>query len=203
MKTRALAAALVAAGIALTACSTPPADAPVDLTGQDAFAGPDSATSKAADDQAIAAAAAKVEEFTVVLARVESDPAVDVSALDSVSAGAILDLVKANVSLRRSQGIVSTGGITVARWTVSKVDAPQDGDGRPEPGAQPPSTSVSASTCPDTNRGVQTALACWVRITQCRSLGCLLSLTPVWPDPVGWRITADAVQQSGLPCDPI
>lgn len=202
MKTRALAAALVAAGIALTACSTPPADAPVDLTGQDAFAGPDSATSKAADDQAIAAAAAKVEEFTVVLARVESDPAVDVSALDSVSAGAILDLVKANVSLRRSQGIVSTGGITVARWTVSKVDAPQDGDGRPEPGT----ATVDLRVCFDVS-GYESRRPDGTSVLGAnhpmQELGLPTVTNPVWPDPVGWRITADAVQQSGLPCDPI
>lgn len=204
MTRRALAVAAIFAAVSITACSNTTQDeAPVDLdlTGQDAFASPTGSPAENADDQASAAAAAKIEEFTAVLAKVETDPAVDVNALDTVSAGAILDQVKANVVLRRSQGIVSTGGITVARWTVSKLAVPQDQDGRPTPGI----ATVDLRVCFDVS-GYESERPDGTSVLDpdhpAQELGLPTVTNPIWPDPNGWRITADAVQRSGLPCDP-
>lgn len=136
MKTRALAAALVAAAsIALTACSTPPADAPVDLTGQDAFTGSDSATSsKSADDQAADAAVAAVREFYAVMGEVDSDSLIPVETLARVAGGPVLDKYTADILLRRSKAVTSTGAITVVDAQVTDRGVPQDDAAKPSPG---------------------------------------------------------------------
>lgn len=133
MKTRALAAALAAAaGIALTACSTPSADAPVDLTGQDAFTGPDTAaSSKTADDQAADAALAAVREFYAVMGEVDSDSLIPVEALARVAGGPVLDKYTADIRLRRSKAVTSTGAITVVDAQVTDRGVPQDDAGKP------------------------------------------------------------------------
>lgn len=192
--------AVVAAASISVACGTGDTEAtPVATTTQPVLTGPEG-VEKSPEQQATEQATAKVNEFFAVLAKVESDPAVDINMLDSVASGRILDQLKANVNLRRSQGIVSTGAATVADAFVSELQAPKDADGNPIK----EEASATLRVCIDSSNYDQirpdgTSVLPPDRVRQ--ELGKPTLENVAWPDSSGWRIVSDAVTSSGTPCD--
>ncbi|MBV6762643.1 hypothetical protein [Rhodococcus opacus] len=198
--TTALAMGILTATAITAACGTENTDTPaITTTAQPALNGPEG-SQKAPEQQASEAAIAKVNEFFAVLARVESDPTIDINTLDTVASGTILDQVKANVTLRRSQGIVSTGALNVVDATVTAVDAPIGEDGTPTSG----SARADLRVCVDGSDYQQrrpdgSSTLDPNRIP--RELGKPTLENVNWPDASGWRVISDSVNKSGTACD--
>ena len=189
------AAALVAVGIALSACSTTTDTPPVDLTGgQDAFDSPTGSATESADDQAAEAALAKMREFYSVQGELDSDAAIPVERLAQVAGGPVLEKYTADILLRRSKAVTSTGAITVVNAQVTDQGVPQDHAGAPIPGAAwvhvVACTDISTweSRYPDgssamlSDRGQYEIATLTVRNAE-------------WPEASGWRVTSQTVDK--------
>ncbi|MFC9358712.1 hypothetical protein ACFTZB_19350 [Rhodococcus sp. NPDC057014] len=185
--------------VGATACSdTGAADPTVELTatGDPAFEGPDGAdmSNKTPDELAREQALAKVNDFYAVLGSVEADPGASTDTINAVAADPVLAGRVGDITLRRSQGITSSGAITVVASSVSDLSVPVDNDGesRPEPAwvhvractdisgwttSYPDGTSAMK---PDRGRFEATAIT--VR-------------NPAWPDANGWRVTSQTVEK--------
>ena len=196
---RTTAAALAAAALlaAVAACSDKTDDPNVTLTStaDPAFGGPDgTATAKTPDEQARAQALAKVNDYYALLGSVEADPAASTDAISTVAADPVLSGQVGNITLRRSQGITSTGAITVVNSSVSDLEVPVDENGKPR--TEPAWVHVQACTdisgwenqyqdgtsAMKPDRGQFESTAITVR-------------NPEWPDANGWRVTSQTVEK--------
>lgn len=150
---------------------------------------------KPAEEQAGDAAIAKVADFYAVRGEVDADPAVPVEKLSQVAGDPVLGKYTADAMLRRSEGVTSTGQITVVSSKVTDLDAPSDESGEPIDG--PAWVHVEACTdittwnavradgtsAMDSNRGTYELARFTVRNAD-------------WPDASGWRVTSQTVEKA-------
>lgn len=196
-RTAAAILAVVAAASISVACGTGDTGAtPVTTTTQPVLTGPEG-VDKSPEQQATDSAIAKIDDFYASLGAVEADPAKPVEELDRVAGGPVLPKAIADISLRRSQGITSTGAITVVNSTVTDLSAPKDEDGNPIP--SPDGAWVKTVTCTDIsgwntvfpdgtstmdpNRGQFETAQITVR-------------NAAWPDSSGWRVTSETNEKT-------
>ncbi|MGB7236433.1 MAG: hypothetical protein WBD41_10665 [Rhodococcus sp. (in: high G+C Gram-positive bacteria)] len=183
--------AVVAAASISVACGTGDTEAtPVTTTTQPVLTGPEG-VEKSPEQQATDSAIAKIDEFYASRGAVEADPAKAVQELDRVAGGPVLPKVSDDISLRRSQGITSTGAIVVVNSSVTDLSAPKDADGNPIP--SPDGAWVKTETCTD--------ISGWITKFPDGSPATLpdrgqfetAQITvrnAVWPDSAGWRVTS-------------
>lgn len=145
---------------------------------------------KSPEQQATDSATAKIAEFYATLGAVEADPAKPLEELDRVAGGPVLKL-RDDMALRRSQGITSTGAITVVNTSVTDLSAPKDEDGNPIP--SPDGAWVTTSTCTDVSGWNTYRPDGTSTIDPNRSQFELSRITvrnASWPDSSGWRVTS-------------
>lgn len=189
--------AVVAAASISVACGTGDTEAtPVTTTTQPVLTGPEG-VDKSPEQQATDSAIAKINDFYASLGAVEADPAKPVEELDRVAGGPVLPKAIADISLRRSQGITSTGAITVVNSTVTDLSAPKDEDGNPIP--SPDGAWVKTVTCTDIS-GWNTAFPDGTSASLPDRGQFQTSQLTVrnadWPDSSGWRITSEVVEKT-------
>ncbi|WP_377454623.1 hypothetical protein [Rhodococcoides fascians] len=146
---------------------------------------------KSPEQQATDSATAKIAEFYASLGAVEADPAKPVQELDRVAGGPVLPKVSDDISLRRSQGITSTGAITVVNSTVTDLSAPKDADGNPIP--SPDGAFVKTVTCTDISGWLTTFSDGSSTMDPNRGQFENAQITirnAAWPDSSGWRVTS-------------
>lgn len=127
----AVAAVALLAGVAACSSNSDEPDVTLTATGNPAFDGPDGKTeAKTPDEQARSQAIAKVNEFYAALGSIEADPTASVDAISGVAGDPVLNDRVGDIMLRRSQGITSTGAISVIKSSVTDLSAPVDDQGR-------------------------------------------------------------------------
>ena len=189
-KTTALTFGLVTATAIVAACGTDgTADPAPTSTQQPILTGPEG-TLKSPEQQATEAAIAKTSEFYAARGQIEADPTAPVEGLNRVAGNPVLDKYAADITLRRSQGITSTGQIQVLNAAVTDLDAPKDADGNPT--ANPAWVHVEA--CTDISGWLNTYPDGRSAMDPDRGQFGVVKLTvrnPNWPDSDGWRVTSE------------
>jgi len=145
------------------------------------FTGPPG-SGKSPEQQAGEGALAKISEYYTVLARLNSDPAAPLSDLDAVAAGRFLDRTKKEITTSRDGNPTPPSDLKVLKNVITKHDIPIDETGAPTAGTATLQMDVCISKPVDK-----------------LELGKPILTNPSWPDPAGWRVTADYTQP-GTPC---
>lgn len=180
-------------GATTMGCSRDSSNTTVDLGSQQATAAASTTAAdpkKEASDQAIALAT----RYYQTVSRLDSDYSVPVNSAAEVMSNPVLDLTKADVTLRRSQGITITGEIRV---TQSKVVETQTGG---QPARAKVRVCVDTSSLDAKFPNGSSAMAPG-RVTS--SASTLTMENPKWPDSSGWRVVGDQALQERKqePCD--
>lgn len=189
-----LTATTLLAGV-LASCSDNTDNPTVSLTStnENAFPGPQD-TRKSADDQAKDAAIAKANEFYAVQGELDSTPAVPIEKLGQVADGPVLAGYTADITLRRSQGVVSTGAVKIVSAKVTDFGVPKDDKGNPASGpawvhvvtcndiSGWDSKHADGASAVDPNRGHYVSAKITVRDAD-------------WPSPNGWKVTSEATEK--------
>lgn len=196
--TRTTAAALLAA-IAVTCTATActseanePAP-PTTSTEQPPLSGVDSA-GRSPGQQATEGAIAAVEGMYKAELAVEGDLRADMNVLGEYMADPYLGLLKEDINLRRSHGIVSDGELRLVRSHPEEVDAPSDEDGNPIKGVG----EVLLKTCTDVSdyRSIAPDGRDTVdpdRLTQAQAIYRVVNAD--WPDASGWRVVENTLAE--------
>ena len=182
MTRRIAALATLTAAMCLTASCSILTPEPVTLetnTGP-TFTGPPG-SGKSPEQQAGEAALVKVNEYYTVLARLSADPAANPADLDNVAAGNFLQSTKRDITAHRIEA--NAGEVKVLKNTITRHNIPIDENGVP--------TSGTATIEMD---------VCLARATDVLELGKPILTNTAWPDPAGWRVTADYTLP-GTPCN--
>lgn len=201
--TRTTAAALLAA-IAVTctatACtneSNEPAP-PTTSTEQPPLSGVGSA-GRSPGQQATEGAIAAVEGMHKARATIENDPRADINGVSQYLIDPYLGLLKADMELRRSQGITAEGAITVVRTSADEVEAPSDEKGNPVRGE----AEVLLRTCEDISQKKYTGaegedLNRTDLPDQVQAVYRVVNKD--WPSAEGWRVMENTLTEQE-PCD--
>lgn len=201
--TRTTAAALLAA-IAVTctatACtndSNEPAP-PTTSTEQPPLSGVGPA-GRSPGQQATEGAIAAVKGMHKARASIENDPRADMNSISQYVTDPYLGLLKADMELRRSKGIVGEGEIVVIRTSPDEVKAPADEDGNPIAGK----AEVLLRTCVDVTdyhafdtEGRDTVNP--NRLPQEQAVFRVVNES--WPSGDGWKVVENTLAESE-PCD--
>ncbi|MEV6774387.1 hypothetical protein AB0N05_37700 [Nocardia sp. NPDC051030] len=143
---------------------------------------------QAASEQAIAL----VNRYFQTISRLDADPTVTINAVDDVAAGQALTTAKADVTTRRSQGIVITGEIKVVDAKAAEVRL----DAKP--------ASVQVHACLDiSTRDAKfpDGSSANAANRNPRVSSQLTVENPSWPDSRGWRVVADTGKRGGEACE--
>lgn len=194
-KSTALAMGILTATAITAACGTDDTDTPaITTSAQPVLNGPEG-SQKAPEQQASEAAIAKVNEFYAVRGALDADPAQPVERLTTVAGDPVLGKYTGDITLRRSQGVASTGQISVVNSKVTDLDAPKDAEGSPIAGpawvhveactdiTTWNSVHADGSSAMDPNRGTYERVKFTVRNAE-------------WPDANGWRVTSQTVEKT-------
>lgn len=185
--------------IAAAGCSgdTPPT-VPLTNTATAAFDGPDTrASHQTPEEQAKQQALAKVNDYYAVWAQVDDDPAVPIDQLGTVAGGPVLDGLRADIMLRRSQNVLGGGAIKVVTAEVTEAEVPV-ANGEAWPGAAwvkiRACTDISGMTWthPDGTPAVRSDAPPLIIQT-------FTVRNATWPDPNGWRVTSQSTPDF-IPC---
>lgn len=152
---------------------------------------------KSPEQQATDSATAKIAEFYATLGAIEADPAKPVEELDRTAGGPVAEGYKASMSLRRSQGITSTGAIVVVNSTVTDLSAPKDADGNPIP--SPDGAWVKTVTCTDISGWITKFPDGTPATLPDRGQFETAQITvrnAAWPDSSGWRVTSQSTEKT-------
>ncbi|MDF3309511.1 hypothetical protein P3H15_31320 [Rhodococcus sp. T2V] len=182
MTRRIAALATLTAAMCLTASCSILTPEPVTLetnTGP-TFTGPPG-SGKSPEQQAGEATLVKVNEYYTVLARLSADPAANPADLDTVAAGNFLQSTKRDITAHRIEA--NAGEVKVLKNTITRHNIPIDENGVPTPGTATIEMDV-----------------CLARATDVLELGKPILTNTAWPDPAGWRVTADYTLP-GTPCN--
>ncbi|TQC42760.1 hypothetical protein EEB14_46915 [Rhodococcus sp. WS4] len=198
----ALAATTLLVGV--TACSeTNTTDPAVGLTatGAPAFEGPDgtNTSNKTPEELGREQALAKVNDFYVVLGKLDSDPAVPIEQLQTVAGGPVLDGWRADITLRRSQNVRGEGAIEVVDAKVTDAGIPVDDNGKAVSGP----AWVHVRACTDISGMTWTDPQGSPAYDVNRPQFVLQTFTvrnADWPDANGWRVTSQP-EKGYPPCD--
>ena len=144
------------------------------------FTGPPG-SGKSPEQQAGEAALVKVNEYYTVLARLSTDPAANPADLDNVAAGNFLQSTKRDITAHRIEA--NAGDVKILKNTITRHNIPIDENGIPTPGTATIEMDV-----------------CLARATDVPELGKPILTNTAWPDPAGWRVTADYTLP-GTPCN--
>lgn len=194
--TRTTAAALLAA-IAVTCTATActseanePAP-PTTSTEQPPLSGVDSA-GRSPGQQATEGAIAAVEGMYSAQVEVGGDATKNLALLDQYMVDPYLKAMRADITLRRSKGIVSEGDIRIVRTHPEEVTAPTDEDGNPVRGA----AEVLLKTCMDVSdyhsidpEGNDTVDP--NRLSQVQAI--FRVKNEAWPSGEGWRVVENTL----------
>lgn len=189
-RTGAAVLAVIAAASISVACGTGDTEAAPVTSSQPVLTGP-AGVDKSPEQQATDSAVAKVAEFYAAQGAIEANPATPVEELDRVAGNPVSDGYKASISLRRSQGITSTGAITVVNSTVTDLSAPKDADGNPI--QSPDGAWVKTVTCTDISGWITTFPDGTAATLPDRGQFETAQITvrnAAWPDSSGWRVTS-------------
>lgn len=191
----AVTAVALLAGVAACSSNSDEPNVTLTATGNPAFDGPDGKTeAKTPDEQARSQAIAKVNEFYAALGSIEADPTASVDAISGVAGDPVLNDRVGDIMLRRSQGITSTGAISVIKSSVTDLSAPVDDQGKPR--AEAAWVHVQACTdisgwnavFPDGSSAMKPDRG------QFESTNITVR-NPAWPDSNGWRVTSQTVEK--------
>lgn len=184
-------AAAVTVAFLLPACSNDEPNTPNITTAP--LSGPDSTVSNdpktAATEQALAA----VTRYYQVLSRLDADVTTSIADADAVASGAVLETLKADVTVRRSKGLTITGDVTVLSAKAGDPQLPPPTPAKVEVRACV-DTSTRDAKFPDGTSAIDQN-----RIKQ--QLAILTVENPAWPDPAGWRVAVDAGNRGQERCD--
>lgn len=191
-------AAALATSIALSGCTSDDNEpAPTTTNEEEALTGLEGA-GRSPGQQATEGAIAAVEGMFKDRATLENDPAKDIGLLERTTVDPYLKALKADIELRRSQGIVGQGEIKVVSTKPDQLDAPQDREGNPKPGK----AEVLLRTCADVTdyhsfRGDGSDTIDPNRLPQ--SEGIYRVVNESWPASDGWRVVENTVMEE-QPC---
>lgn len=191
-------AAVLATGVALSGCTSDDNEPAPTTTNEDqALTGLEGA-GRSPGQQATESAIAAVEGMYKVRAEVSNDPAKDLNLLAQHIGDPALKEIRADVELRRSQGIVSKGELKAISTKPDQLDAPQDRDGNPKPGK----AEVLLRTCTDVTdyhsyRGDGSDTIDPNRLPQSEQVYRVVNDS--WPSSDGWRVVENTVMEE-MPC---
>lgn len=143
----------------------------------------------AAREQALAA----VTRYFQVLSRLDADASTSINDADAVASGAVLETLKADVTVRRSKGLAITGDVTVLNASAGDPQLPPPTPAKVEVRACV-DTSTRDAKFPDGTSAIDQN-----RIKQQLAILTVENLS--WPDPAGWRVTVDAGNRGQERCD--
>lgn len=133
--------AAAAAAVLLTGCSTDTDTPPTTTTSAPILTGIGGTDDRTSTEIASDAAVQKVRDYYSVQDELEANPALDIAKLNTVAVDPVLAGLTGDIMLRRSEGIVSSGAITVVTATATGSDIPAETG----PG------SVDVDACTDTS----------------------------------------------------
>lgn len=134
--------AAAAAAVLLTGCSTDTDTPPTTTTSAPVLTGIGGTDDRTPTEIASDAAIQKARDFYSVRGELDADPTIDVAKLNTVAVDPVLSGLTGDIMLRRSEGIVSSGAITVVTATATGFDIPAE--------TGPGSVDVDACTDADT-----------------------------------------------------
>lgn len=149
--------------------------------------------------QATEGAIAAVKGMHKSRALIENDPRADINTISQYTTDPYLSLLKADMELRRSKGIVGEGEITVIGTHPEELKVPADEEGNPVMGE----AEVLLRTCVDVTgyhaldaEGRDTVSP--DRLPQEQAVFRVVNES--WPSSEGWRVVENTLPESE-PCD--
>ena len=146
------------------------------------------------EQQATEGAVAAVEGMYDAQLEVGGDPTADLALLDQYMVDPYLEAMRADITLRRSKGIVSEGEIQVMRTHPEEVTAPKDEKGNPVSGNAEVllktcvDVSTYASIDPEGNDTVDPD-----RLEQVQAIFRVENTE--WPSGAGWRVVENTLPE--------
>lgn len=137
---------------------------------------------------------AMVDRYFQTLSKLDADPATPIAAVEEVATGDALTYTKADVTVRRSQGVAITGSLTVSKAKVTDIRL------EPASATSVVRVCVDSSTRDAKNPDGSSAIGA-DRLT--KSATTLTLQNVQWPDGSGWRVVGDSAlqQRKQEPCD--
>ncbi|MFH5208100.1 hypothetical protein [Antrihabitans spumae] len=185
-------AAAVTVAFLLPACSNDEPNTPT-ITTTAPLSGPDTTVADNPEAAATEQALAAVTRYFQVLSRLDADATTSIADADAVAAGAVLETLKADVTVRRSKGLVITGDVTVLSAKAGDPHIPPPTPAKVEVRACV-DTSTRDARFPDGTSAIDSN-----RLKQ--QLAILTVENQSWPDSAGWRVTVDAGNRGQERCD--
>ena len=200
IKTSAALVAAIAVTCSAAACTNAPEEPGLPATSTEApplsGVGP---AGRSPGQQATEGAIAAVKGMHKTRAAIENDPRADMNTISQYVTDPYLGLLKADMELHRSKGIVGKGEIVVVNTSPEEVKAPADEDGNPIVGE----AEVLLRTCVDVTdyhafdaEGRDTVNP--DRMPQEQAIFRVANES--WPSGDGWRVVENTLVESE-PCD--